>query len=618
MKRARDTLASAAVMVPPRYTPVPAFVTRTRPPPKRLTFSLATKLIALLVVFLAVPAILYDVFREADQTKNALLIRSAQEEGRLISLGLRPFLSGANAPSPDLADALSAFGAEGRALKVMLRPAANPEAGFFYIAASPAVAPAILREERDELERQGILGRLAGTCALDAPTAVRQRGDDGATEMVSAIIPISTDAGCWAVVVSHTGGALVTSSIGRPYWQTPEVRIAGAIYLVLAAVVITIFVRVWRSLQRFGSVAGEIRRRNSRAGSFSAQNSVPELADVATAIDDMVAELGKLSHAVEHSASAVLIFDARGRIEYANPASVALTGYALRDLIGLSCRHLRGPGTRIESFMRTLRLTVDGRTWRGEFAGRRNTGETYWALASVAPSSDGATRPAHYIAVLEDITARKRTERQKTLLMAELNHRVKNTLATVRSIASQTLGEQGSPVTFRHAFAGRLSALAQAHELLIRTNWEGADLRSVLDRTLAPFGRSAGPPWQLRGPAINLQPKQALALTMALHELATNAAKYGALSVPSGRIAVEWSVEQQADGERLRLEWAESGGPAVVEPERRGFGTRLIEGSIPYDLDGEAHIEFRPQGVRCVLLLPWPGIETNAAESALL
>lgn len=619
MSRARDTLASAAVMVAPRFAPAPPLAVRTRrPAPRRLTFSLATKLVALLVVFLAVPAILYDVFREADQTKNALLIRSAQEEGRLISLGLQPHLSGPNAPSPDLADALAAFGAEGRSVKVMLSPAAAPASSFFYIAAHPPLPAAVLRQERDELERRGILGRLAGTCALDTPTAVRHRGDDGTAEMVSAIIPIRTQAGCWAVVVSHTGGALVSSSIGRPYWQTPEVRIAGAIYLVLAAVVITVFVRVWRNLQRFSSVAGEIRRRNSRAGSFSDQNSVPELAEVATAIDDMVAELGKLSHAVERSASAVLIFDAKGRIEYANPASVALTGYAAAELVGRSCRRLRGPGTSIAAFMRTLRASIEGRTWRGEFAGRRKTGESYWALASVAPSSTGTIRPAHYIAVLEDITERKRTERQKSLLMAELNHRVKNTLATVRSIASQTFGDEDSPATFRKAFAGRLAALAQAHELLIRTNWEGADLRSAVERTLAPFGRSAGNPWRLNGPTVSLQPKQALALTMALHELATNAAKYGALSVPTGKVAVEWAIEREADGERLRLSWTESGGPVVSVPTRRGFGTRLIEGGIPYELDGEAHIAFRPEGVRCVLLLPWPGVETNAAETALV
>lgn len=619
MSRARETLSSAAA-IPASDLATPAALrlsVRTRRARRRPALSLATKLAILLIVFLAVPAILYDVFREADETKNALLLRSAQEEGRLISLGLQPMLSGPEAPSPDLADALSAFGAEGRSVRVMFRPSDNPEAGFFYIAAYPPLPPAILQQERDQLDRQGILGRLAGTCALDSPTAVRQHNPDGMEEVISAIIPTRTAAGCWVVVVSHTGGALVSSSIGRPYWQTPEVRIAGAIYLVLAAVVISIFVRVWRNLKRFSSLAGEIRRRNSRAGSFSDQNSVPELVEVAAAIDDMVAELGKLSHAVERSASAVLIFDARGRTEYANPAAIALTGYASADLIGRSCRHLRGPGTSVSAFMQALRTASHGGTWRGEFSGRRKSGEAYWALASVAPSSNGAIRPSHYVAVLEDITDRMRSERQKSLLMAELNHRVKNTLATVRSIASQTAGEGGSPEGFRKAFAGRLAALAQAHELLVRTNWEGADLRSVVERTLAPFGRADGAAWQLRGPAVTLQPKQALALTLALHELATNAAKYGALSTRAGKIAIEWMVERQGGNERLRLQWVESGGPRVAPPTHRGFGTRLIEGGIPYDLDGEAQIEFQPDGVRCVVMLPWPGVETNAAEAAI-
>src|SRR3546814_10089886 len=143
----------------------------------------------------------------------------------------------------------------------------------------------------------------------------------------------------------------------------------------MALFVITIFGRVWRNLQRFSRVAGEIRRRNVRAGSFSAQNSVPELAGVAAEIDGMVSELRKLSHAVENSASAVLIFDAQGRIEYANSATAGLTGYGVPELIGRRGRLLRGRGTSVAAFMQMFRTAADGRTWRGEFSGRRKTGE---------------------------------------------------------------------------------------------------------------------------------------------------------------------------------------------------------------------------------------------------
>lgn len=587
-----------------------------RPSPR---ISLAAKLAALLFVFLAVPAILYGVFREADVTKTALLIRSAQEEGRLITAGLQPVLSAIDAPSPDLADVLAAYAAAGRSVKLMFRPADDPASGFFYIAAHPPVPPEVLREERDRLDRQGILGRLAGTCALDLASALRRRGPDGHEEMISAINPLRTQAGCWVVVVSHTGGPLLDSSLGRSYWQTPEVRIAGVIYLAMALFAISIFLRIWRNLQRFSAVAREIRRGQASAGSFSTQNDVPELAGVAAAIDEMVGELGKLSHAVEHSASAVVVVDGRGRIEYANPAATALTGYAASALVGRNCRLLRGPGTGIAAFMRILRAAAAGRTWRGEFAGRRETGEPYWALASVAPSSDGATRPMHHVVVLEDITERKRAERQMALLMAELNHRVKNTLATVRSIATQTLDHAASPEEFREAFAGRLAALAQAHELLTRGNWEGADLRGAAERTLAPFARRGAPPWHLDGPPVHLQPKQVLALTLVLHELATNAVKYGALSTPEGRISIRWRIDRTGAW-RLHLVWSESGGPPVPARPRRGFGSRLIEGSVPYELDGEAGIEYRPDGVRCTLRLPWPGAEmaeANPAEPAL-
>lgn len=607
---------AVAAALSPSFVAAPAWREPTRPPPRRFAHSLAAKLLALLVVFLAVPAILYGVFREADAAKNQLLIRTAQEEGRLIALALRSELTGDVAPNPDLSDALADFAADGRAVKVLFRPAAVDGSDFFYIAANPTVAPEVLQEERDRLDRQGVLGRLATTCALDEPTALRQQAPAGGEEVISGIVPIRTEAGCWVVVVSHSGGPLVDSSLGRSYWHTPEVRIAGAIYLVMALFAMWIFVRVWQNLQRFGRVAGEIGRRDAGAGSFSSRNGIPELAGVAAAIDEMVDDLGKLSHAVEHSASAVVIFDGRGRIEYANPATSTLTGYPAAELKGRSCRLLRGRGTSIASFMLALRTAAAGRTWHGEFAGRKKSGEPFWALASVAPSSGGRVRPTHFVAVLEDITERKRTDRQKTLLMAELNHRVKNTLATVRSIASQTMGQVTSTEAFREAFGGRLAALAQAHELLIRTNWEGADLRATVERALAPFGRTGEPPWTIKGPTVRLQPKQALALTLVLHELATNAAKYGALSTPEGHVSVAWAVEGRENG-RLRLIWSEAGGPPVATPRQVGFGTRLIEGSISYELDGEARIDYRREGVQCTLVLPWPGVDVSTAEAAL-
>ncbi|MDP3748836.1 MAG: HWE histidine kinase domain-containing protein [Phenylobacterium sp.] len=188
-------------------------------------------------------------------------------------------------------------------------------------------------------------------------------------------------------------------------------------------------------------------------------------------------------------------------------------------------------------------------------------------------------------------------ERRKFLLR-ELDHRCKNTLAAVQSIADQTLRHAQSPRHFVEAFNGRLGALSRAHELLTREEWGRAPLAEVLAQTLAAFGGVDGERIKAGGPPIRLAPETSVAMHMAFHELAVNAAKYGALSRDSGRLEVAWTVEAGAD-ERpmLVLTWSERGGPPVTAEPRRGFGSRLIEQGIARDLNGAAVIDFDPQGV---------------------
>ena len=176
-------------------------------------------------------------------------------------------------------------------------------------------------------------------------------------------------------------------------------------------------------------------------------------------------------------------------------------------------------------------------------------------------------------------------ERQK-LMIDELNHRVKNTLATVQSIAMQTARSHHDPGTFAESFQSRLLALSHTHDLLTRSHWEGADLREILQHeTLAHDAHRV----ILNGPALPLEPAAALSLGMVLHELATNAAKYGALASEDGRVFVDWSVGDQID-RTLSLIWRETGGPPVVEPDRKGFGTRLIQRNIRHDLAGVVNL----------------------------
>jgi two-component sensor histidine kinase len=199
-----------------------------------------------------------------------------------------------------------------------------------------------------------------------------------------------------------------------------------------------------------------------------------------------------------------------------------------------------------------------------------------------------------------DISERKRWENHQRLLVGELNHRVKNTLAIVQSLTHQTFRAGSPPEQSIQAFEGRLQALAAAHNLLTRENWEAASIRDVIDGALRPFCSDAR--CTVDGPPVRVPPQTAVSLTLTMHELATNASKYGSLSVPEGTIAVRWTVED----ERLVLEWVEAGGPVVSPPTRSGFGTRMINRALAADLGGTVSLDYAPEGVRCRIEAPLP------------
>lgn len=194
-------------------------------------------------------------------------------------------------------------------------------------------------------------------------------------------------------------------------------------------------------------------------------------------------------------------------------------------------------------------------------------------------------------------------ERQKFLLR-ELDHRCKNTLAAVQSVADQTLRRSPTPGHFVEAFNGRLGALAQAHELLTRGRWGPAPLLEVLEEAMAPFGGIDDHRIRASGPDINLAPETCVAMHMTLHELAVNAAKYGALSAEGGQVEIAWNVDFAEESRRLELMWTERDGPPVMEPTSRGFGSRLIEQGIARELGGEATMAFEPGGFVFCLKAP--------------
>ena len=204
-----------------------------------------------------------------------------------------------------------------------------------------------------------------------------------------------------------------------------------------------------------------------------------------------------------------------------------------------------------------------------------------------------------------DVTDRVLGDRQQKLLLDELNHRVKNTLSTVQAIADQTLRTNADPAEFRSAFESRLMALSATHNLLTVANWISADLREVAQLEFRPYGPER---YRLAGPAVALSPAQALALGLLFHELATNAAKYGALTSGDGAVEVVWRVRDLGGGQaELEIDWREHDGPPVIAPSRRGFGSRLIERSLQGQLGGQATLDYAADGLRCAIRLPLTG-----------
>lgn len=199
---------------------------------------------------------------------------------------------------------------------------------------------------------------------------------------------------------------------------------------------------------------------------------------------------------------------------------------------------------------------------------------------------------------------RRRAERQMEMLVGELSHRVKNTLATVISVVRRTARNVDTVEAYEKALLSRLHAIADAHALLFEANWGATDLRQVLERTMKPFGRGEDEAVSLDGPPVELSPKAALALSLVFHELITNAVKYGALSSDEGQVRAEWRIVGNGSGNKVEFRWQESGGPEVTAPQSAGFGTTLVQRSIAYELDGETSLDYAPDGLVCELSFP--------------
>jgi PAS domain S-box-containing protein len=255
-------------------------------------------------------------------------------------------------------------------------------------------------------------------------------------------------------------------------------------------------------------------------------------------------------------------------------------------------------------------MSKGARTQQIEFRVVRPNGEVRWCIGTAAASVDDMGNLARINGVTIDITDRKEADERQVLLAREVDHRARNTLAVIQSIIRLTRAKNVDD--YVHAVEGRIKALARAHTLLSDSRWRGADLATLVAEELAPY--RAGDKIRCGGPDVSLQPATAQGLALALHELATNAAKHGGLSSPAGKVTLEWELESEA----LTLRWSETGGPPVAEPSSHSFGLKVIAASIEQQLGGKAVFKWAPIGLQCQMMIPRSELAKSRVFSPLL
>jgi PAS domain S-box-containing protein len=297
------------------------------------------------------------------------------------------------------------------------------------------------------------------------------------------------------------------------------------------------------------------------------------------------------------------VTDAEDALEFVNQAALDFSGrpeaYPIGGPLQMGRMHPEDLPRMIE-----LRTMARARRAPYEIEVRLQDARDEWRWMRIIcrPRHDEEGRFAGYVGMAMDVTESREAEARQRLLINELNHRVKNTLATVQSIALQTIREGVNAETARQTFVDRLLTLSAAHNVLTRQNWAGADLAEIVAQSVKVYSQDHEPRIHIRGPDRRLEPHIAVGLSMALHELATNAAKYGALSAPTGHVWLAW--QEAPDGAAVVLRWRERGGPPVRPPLRRGFGTRLLTHGLATELGCPAQLDYEPRGLVATFRTP--------------
>jgi len=318
-------------------------------------------------------------------------------------------------------------------------------------------------------------------------------------------------------------------------------------------------------------------------------------------------DLRLLQAAVEAAGEAILIttadLDEPGpTILYANPAFVRLTGYHSEEAVGRSPRFLQGPRTERAALDAARGSLTAGEAFQGEAFNYRKDGSTYRVEWLITPIRDADARITHWVAAQRDVTGRRAFEDRQAMMVRELHHRVKNTLATVQAVLNATMRSSASMVEFSQAFGGRIVSLARTHALITEDEGQAASFEGLLRSELESYdegGRIA-----LDGPHLMLPSELAVPVGMALHELTTNALRHGALAHPDGRIAVSWAVEDGPVGRSLAWTWREHGGPLAPPPLREGFGMRLLNKILTAQTSAQVDVGSDEGGLRFDVRIP--------------
>jgi PAS domain S-box-containing protein len=301
---------------------------------------------------------------------------------------------------------------------------------------------------------------------------------------------------------------------------------------------------------------------------------------------------------VDNSDDAIITKNLDGIISSWNKSAERIFGYTAEEVIGKSCTIIHPPERHYEEGALLARIRRGERINHYETISQRKDGSLIDISLTVSPIKNAQGKIIGASKIARDITERKRNDEHIAMLAREAEHRTKNILATVQ--ATVILSQSDNTDGLKQAIEGRIQALANVHALFVKSRWGGAELSSIVTQELTPYLGKGKERAQINGPYVLLAPNTAQAIAVTLHELATNAVKYGSLSVPDGQVEVTWS--RSGDG-RLILHWSENGGPPAKKPTRQGFGTFVIERMIREQLKGEMHLDWRAEGLACEIVL---------------